>query len=197
MKKFFMFLCAVALVLVAMDVAGASLVLDLNLTQPLGTVSPTQTIRLEAILTNSIISTENLVIDATGKKVIGGTLDNFNVSGSIGSSPGTLDVYSYDFGPIINSHGLDYFTQFSNVNLTPGDSLSFTHGFFIPPPGGAPPGTYSGPFSFFLYPDPGVEDPALHARNNYEFNVVPIPGAVWLLGSGLIGLVSLRRKFKK
>lgn len=28
-------------------------------------------------------------------------------------------------------------------------------------------------------------------------NAVPIPGAVWLLGSGLIGLVGLRRKFKK
>ncbi len=26
---------------------------------------------------------------------------------------------------------------------------------------------------------------------------VPIPGAVWLLGSGLVGLVGLRRKFKK
>jgi len=27
--------------------------------------------------------------------------------------------------------------------------------------------------------------------------VVPIPGAVWLLGSGLIGIVGVRRKFKK
>jgi len=26
---------------------------------------------------------------------------------------------------------------------------------------------------------------------------VPIPGAVWLLGSGLVGLVGIRRKFKK
>ena len=26
---------------------------------------------------------------------------------------------------------------------------------------------------------------------------VPLPGAVWLLGSGLLGLVGLRRKFKK
>ena len=28
-------------------------------------------------------------------------------------------------------------------------------------------------------------------------NPVPIPGAVWLLGSGLIGLIGLRRKFRK
>jgi hypothetical protein len=33
--------------------------------------------------------------------------------------------------------------------------------------------------------------------NSFEANVVPIPGAVWLLGSGLIGLVALRKKFKK
>ena len=28
-------------------------------------------------------------------------------------------------------------------------------------------------------------------------NPVPIPGAVWLFGSGLIGLVGIKRKFKK
>ena len=32
---------------------------------------------------------------------------------------------------------------------------------------------------------------------NNPFNPVPIPGAVWLLGSGLIGLAGARRKFKK
>ena len=30
-----------------------------------------------------------------------------------------------------------------------------------------------------------------------EANPVPIPGAVWLLGSGLIAMVGIRRKFKK
>jgi hypothetical protein len=30
-----------------------------------------------------------------------------------------------------------------------------------------------------------------------QYTVVPIPGAVWLLGSGLIGLVGFRKKFKK
>jgi hypothetical protein len=28
-------------------------------------------------------------------------------------------------------------------------------------------------------------------------NLVPIPGAVWLLGSGLLGLIGFRRKFQK
>lgn len=30
-----------------------------------------------------------------------------------------------------------------------------------------------------------------------EGTVVPIPGAVWLLGSGLLGLVAIRRRFRK
>jgi hypothetical protein len=32
---------------------------------------------------------------------------------------------------------------------------------------------------------------------HYDYTAVPIPGAVWLLGSGLIGIVGLRRRFKK
>lgn len=44
----------------------------------------------------------------------------------------------------------------------------------------------------------GIANPGDH----HEFsvagvNIVPIPGAVWLLGSGLIGLIGLRRKFGK
>jgi len=32
---------------------------------------------------------------------------------------------------------------------------------------------------------------------NFQFEVVPIPSALWLLGSGLIGIVGIRRKFKR
>jgi len=38
---------------------------------------------------------------------------------------------------------------------------------------------------------PGIDD--YYAT----FSAVPIPGAVWLLGSGLIGIVGVRRKIKK
>jgi len=47
----------------------------------------------------------------------------------------------------------------------------------------------------------GMED--LKVNSDYDYNdmvvkvaPVPIPGAIWLLGSGLIGLVGIRRRFK-
>jgi len=43
------------------------------------------------------------------------------------------------------------------------------------------------------YGDFYVDNPKFTVR----VNVVPIPSAVWLLGSGLVGLVSLRRKLTK
>jgi hypothetical protein len=39
-----------------------------------------------------------------------------------------------------------------------------------------------------------------HNRNNWTYtaqSVVPIPGTVWLLSSGLVGLVWFRRKYRK
>ncbi|WP_207683794.1 VPLPA-CTERM sorting domain-containing protein [Desulfonema magnum] len=34
-------------------------------------------------------------------------------------------------------------------------------------------------------------------QGNVNVSAFPIPGAVWLLGSGLIGLAGIRRKVKK
>lgn len=39
-------------------------------------------------------------------------------------------------------------------------------------------------------PVPGLAEP-------YVFHAIPIPSAIWLLGSGLIGFIGFRRKFKK
>jgi len=51
-----------------------------------------------------------------------------------------------------------------------------------------------------------LEDPTTAVTGNWtsygwlgvpDTTVIPIPGAVWLLGSGLLGLVAVRRKMKK
>lgn len=48
----------------------------------------------------------------------------------------------------------------------------------------------------FDYGDADFQDVVLPSSGT-SINVVPIPAAVWLLGSGLLGLVGLRRKFSK
>jgi hypothetical protein len=45
--------------------------------------------------------------------------------------------------------------------------------------------------------DPDTNFYNADARVYAKFAPVPVPAAVWLLGSGLIGLLGIRRKFKK
>ncbi|BBO86541.1 hypothetical protein DSCO28_71070 [Desulfosarcina ovata subsp. sediminis] len=40
----------------------------------------------------------------------------------------------------------------------------------------------------------GMNTPAYFAMDNLETSTVPVPAAVWLLGSGLIGLIGIRRR---
>jgi len=49
----------------------------------------------------------------------------------------------------------------------------------------------------FIYKDLIDEGGTVKLLGGAEISQVPIPGAVWLLGSGLIGIVGFRRKFKK
>lgn len=50
-----------------------------------------------------------------------------------------------------------------------------------------------------LWITPGTSDTGGTTITMYQglITAVPIPGAVWLLGSGLVGLVAIRRRFKK
>ena len=57
--------------------------------------------------------------------------------------------------------------------------------------------TSSADVSFYIYDGPGGY---LWSNDNVKgisLSTVPLPGAVWLLGSGLIGIVGVRRKFEK
>ena len=40
-------------------------------------------------------------------------------------------------------------------------------------------------------------NPLWYDLDDVSMNAVPIPGAVWLLGSGLVGLVAIRRRMRK
>ena len=65
----------------------------------------------------------------------------------------------------------------------------------------APPSTVLdvglGPFGDWLYDDGSVElDVTYQGSTVTVVNPIPIPGAVWLLGSGLLGMVGLKRRRK-
>lgn len=65
------------------------------------------------------------------------------------------------------------------------------------------PGLYSGRYTFdFFYGYQAElrtysEQPVWAVHDGDVGSPVPLPGAIWLLGSGLIGMVGTRRKFKK
>lgn len=68
--------------------------------------------------------------------------------------------------------------------------------------------TFDGPFEGALHISFAIDPNTFDAENGYfcsdyilsgdvDNTYVPIPGAVWLLGSGLMGLIGIRRKMRK
>lgn len=58
--------------------------------------------------------------------------------------------------------------------------------------------------NFMVNPNPSIGTQGLNEKFDLQFNPnplpdnpVPIPAAIWLLGSGLLGLIGIRRRFRK
>jgi hypothetical protein len=75
---------------------------------------------------------------------------------------------------------------------------------YLTSPGSKPQGDYgAAPAQYFDFSSAGITDDVYYVKfvgNGYWIDsvggdVVPIPGAVWLLGSGLFGLAGLRKRF--
>jgi hypothetical protein len=49
-------------------------------------------------------------------------------------------------------------------------------------------------FTIYSIGDDGMTSDLHLVSGTFDFNPVPVPGAVWLLGGGLLGLVGLRRR---
>lgn len=91
-----------------------------------------------------------------------------------GSTPTTIAVYDASY-KLIESYNLTFVTDGSTNS-----------GMFI----GFQETTVN--ISYFT-----LTDNYIGITNLTTAGPVPLPGAVWLLGSGLLGLVGLRRKFKR
>lgn len=82
-----------------------------------------------------------------------------------------------------------------------GESATYTHWDVGQPDNGTPP-DYGEDFAVLNWNrDNGAWNDWDYLRYDYqkidgiaEYNPVPIPGAVWLLGSGLVGFIALKRK---
>jgi len=87
--------------------------------------------------------------------------------------------------PIFN-----FSTQLSDINIAAGDVFSFVGTYLNSPSGFRSNEGFSFPP---VIDNPGFNDIPINSYFTHQ-STVPVPGAVWLLASGLIGIVGLRRK---
>ena len=159
-------LLLIALIIASLQAAHASLILDWNFTETKITTSPTEVILLNAFVSNDNSSTKNF--------------DESLIMGAGVDGVGIIDFYSFSFGG-------DFRSQFENVILEPGESFEFVYG-ILRPRSSVPIGNYLfGPAEFNIPGFDGVRDKTV------SISVVPIPAAVWLLGSALLGLFGIKR----
>lgn len=92
----------------------------------------------------------------------------------------SVDVEAYDsldallYSATVNLDGLGGWTLFAPESWTGVKEIQLTR--------------------FTNHPDPGDWAPWVAAIDDIKTSPVPIPGAVWLLGSGILGLIGIRRR---
>ena len=139
----------------------------------------------------------SIVLDATGFfTAAGGGLTTGDTVSGVGALPATDDFlfgakasYTLPLGPApmatttFNTTDIGVIT----VGVNPSGTLPLTDDFI----GGSP--MQAGPFPLF---NANFDILDVHITN-VDTGVIPVPAAVWLFGSGLLGLVGVARRRKK
>jgi hypothetical protein len=129
--------------------------------------------------------------------VVGVGADTLGLTRGAAVPPAFTATFPWDVFPTINNtiSGIDM--SFGTYPLSAGNVLTmtsaspFTLGNFIFA-SMTSDGAYPHPFFFNVSPINGRM--TYTASANQDVSAVPVPAAVWLLGSGLAGLVALRRR---
>ena len=109
------------------------------------------------------------------------SLDQYSISTTYSIS-GQSYVTPVQFAPNLNNYGYDV--------ILIGDTY-YSYGYYFPI------GAFSATGTYATYNVGTTADNIAILKVSQSGAPVPIPAAVWLLGSGLIGLFGLRRRFQK
>ena len=168
--------------------AEAVILWDFELLNPVQNVGPTQTVLLDARLTNLSTSTEPITKD--------------NIASQLFSAVPTIPPFSFVYEIRFSPPGESSTAKFDGLDLDPGEHFDFVFAFITPNSGPAPVGfTATGGATLSLIPKESV-DPSFILRpyslivvdQPASEPVVPEPSSFFFLGSGLLGLAGWRRR---
>ena len=153
--------------------AHADLIVSWSIDLPVQVAGPNDTLTIDSTIRNDNSSDKNINLDTAiiGTSIL---LADFTPS------------YDFFFGD-----GGSFYDQFDGIVLTPGDSFGFVFG-TLTPNGEVAPGTYASGALNINIDRVGDNVPATNWP--FQVTVVPVAPAVWLFGSGLIGLIGIARR---
>jgi len=165
--------------------------------QPIQVVSPADTVTFTATLFNDPASTE--VIYGSANKELG-----YWVKGASCCSVELLNQYTLQ-NPGVGGDvrvSPNFFDQFNNLILAPGQNFNFTYLYLLPKNGAADTGTYNflarlnlgfktdGSFLIEKYSD---ANPTVIVQSNAS--TVPLPPSVYLFMTGLLSIFSIGKTY--
>ena len=156
--------------------AHAALIVSWSIDLPTQVAGPSDILTIDSTIRNDNSSDSNINLETAivGTAVL---LTDFEA------------YYDFVFGTSGN-----FFEQFNGIVLAPGDSYGFVYGTLTPFREVAP-GTYaSGDLK--INTDPPLGGYLSATNGPFQVTVVPITPALWLFGSGLIGLIGVARQKK-